>query len=325
VIQANFDRVVAEVQPGRLSGQTLDGKYRLGELLGRGGMGEVYQAVRVADGNELAIKVLYAHLCGDEDLARFRREAAVTAKLPSDHVAQIYELGRCSTGGHHYLAMELLHGEDLAMLLRRRGRLTSAELLPIVDQLARGLEAAHAAGIIHRDLKPQNVFLVGAGDTLRVKLLDFGVARLVEGSELTRSAMLIGSPGYLAPEQAVSELGEVGPRADVFALGTIVYRAVTGQSAFAARTPAAAVYEAVHVDPPPPSKLAAELPADVDLVLALALAKRPTQRYASPTELARDLRAAFTGGLSEHSRDRAAAIDRRRSATGLAPTLVSTA
>jgi serine/threonine protein kinase len=281
--------------------------------------------VRIHDGSELALKVLYAHLCGDEDLARFRREAAVTSKLPPDHVAQIHELGRCRSNGHHYLAMELLHGEDLGMLLRRRGRLTSAELLPIVDQLARGLEAAHAAGVVHRDLKPQNVFLVGTGDTIRVKLLDFGVARLVEGSELTHSAMLIGSPGYLAPEQAVSELGEVGPRADVFALGTIIYRAVTGQSAFAARTPAAAVYEAVHVEPPPPSTLAPELPPDLDLVLALALAKRPTQRYASPTELARDLRAAFSGGLSDQSRDRAAAIERRRSSTGLAPTIASTA
>jgi hypothetical protein len=325
VAQRNLDRVLGEVQPGRLSGQTLDDKYRLGELLGRGGMGEVYQAVRIHDGSELALKVLYAHLCGDEDLARFRREAAVTSKLPPDHVAQIHELGRCRSNGHHYLAMELLHGEDLGMLLRRRGRLTSAELLPIVDQLARGLEAAHAAGVVHRDLKPQNVFLVGTGDTIRVKLLDFGVARLVEGSELTHSAMLIGSPGYLAPEQAVSELGEVGPRADVFALGTIIYRAVTGQSAFAARTPAAAVYEAVHVEPPPPSTLAPELPPDLDLVLALALAKRPTQRYASPTELARDLRAAFSGGLSDQSRDRAAAIERRRSSTGLAPTIASTA
>jgi hypothetical protein len=325
IVQRNLDRVVAEVQPGRLSGHTLDRKYRLGELLGRGGMGEVYQAVRIADGSEVAVKVLYAHLCGAEDLARFQREAAVTARLASDHVAQVHEIGHCSAGGHHYLAMELLRGEDLGMLLRRRGRLGAGELLPIVDQLARGLEAAHAAGIVHRDLKPQNVFLVDRNDSLRVKLLDFGVARLVEGSELTKSAMLIGSPGYLAPEQAVSELGEVGPRADVFALGTIVYRAVTGQSAFAARTPAAAVYEAVHVEPPPPSQLAPELPADIDVVIALALAKRPAQRYASPGELARDLRSAFAGTLPDQTRDRAGALDRRHAAAGLAPTLASTA
>ncbi len=323
VAQRNFDRIVAEVQPGRLSGKTLDGKYKLRELLGRGGMGEVYQAERIG-GGEVAVKVLYQHLCGDEDIARFRREAAVAAKLPADHIAQVHEIGRCAEGGHHYLAMELLRGEDLGMLLRRRGRLPAAELLPIVDGLAAGLESAHAAGVVHRDLKPQNVFLVTAGGELRVKLLDFGVARLLEGSELTRSQMLIGSPGYLAPEQAVSELGEVGPRADVFALGTLIYRALTGQSAFPARTPAAAVYEAVHVDPPPPSALEPALPHDVDAVLALALAKKPPQRYATPSELAKELRAAFAGTLAETTRDRAAAIDRRRSAPAFAPTLAQT-
>jgi hypothetical protein len=325
VAQRNLDRVVAEVQPGRLSGQTIDRKYRLRELLGRGGMGEVYQAERVAGGGDVAIKVLYAHLCDTEDLARFRREAAVAARLPADHVAQVFELGHCAEGGHHYLAMELLRGEDLAMLLRRRVRLTAAELLPIVDQLAAGLEAAHAVGVVHRDLKPQNVFLAGSGDAIRVKLLDFGVARLLEGSELTRSAMLLGSPGYLAPEQAAQELGEVGPRADVFALGTIIYRALTGQSAFSARTTAAAVYEAVHVEPPAPTEVAADLPADVDVVIALALAKKPPQRYATPGELARELRAAFDGSLSDASRARAAALDRRASAPGFAPTLAQSA
>jgi hypothetical protein len=318
VVQRNFDRMIAEVQPGRLSGQTLARKYKLRELLGRGGMGEVYQAERVDGGADVAVKVLYAHLCGDDDLARFRREAAIAARLPADHIAHVHEIGRCSDGGHNYLAMELLRGEDLGMLLRRRGKLPAAELLPIVDELAAGLEAAHAVGVVHRDLKPQNVFL--AGDA-RVKLLDFGVARLLEGSELTRSAMLIGSPGYLAPEQAVTELGEVGPRADVFALGSIVFRALTGQSAFPARTPAAAVYEAVHVDPPPPSAVEPSLPRDVDAVIALALAKKPQQRYATPSELARDLHAAFAGTLSDRARERAAAIDRRRSAPGFAPTL----
>jgi hypothetical protein len=317
VVQRNFDRMIAEVQPGRLSGQTIDRKYKLRELLGRGGMGEVYQAERIGGGGDVAVKVLYAHLCGEDDLARFRREAAIAARLPKDHVAQVHEIGRCAEDGHNYLAMELLHGEDLAMLLRRRIKLPPEELLPIIDQLAAGLESAHAAGVVHRDLKPQNIFLSVAG----VKLLDFGVARLVEGSELTRSAMLIGSPGYLAPEQAVTELGEVGPRADVFALGAIVFRALTGQSAFPARTTAAAVYEAVHVDPPPPSAIEPSLPHDVDVVVALALAKRPQQRYAKPGELARDLRAAFAGTLSDATRERAAAIDRRRSAPGLAPTL----
>jgi serine/threonine-protein kinase len=266
-------------------------------------MGEVYQAERLDGRGEVAVKVLYAHLCSPEDLVRFRREAAIAAKLPAKHIAQVFDVGHSAESGHHYLVMELLRGEDLGTLLRRRSVLPSAELLPIIDQLAAGLASAHALGIVHRDLKPQNIFLVG--NPPHVKLLDFGVARFLEGGELTQSAMLIGSPGYLAPEQATSEYGEVGPRADVFALGTIVYRALTGQSAFAARNPAIAVYEVVHNEPAPPTDVNSQLPPDVDVVLAIALAKKPSQRYATPLELARDLRLAFSGGLGNDARSRA--------------------
>lgn len=321
LVQRNLDRVVAEVQPGRLSGHTLDGAYRLGELLGRGGMGEVYMA-EDRDGRHVAVKVLYAHLCGPDDLERFRREASIAAQLPAEHVARVSAVGRDASGGHHYLVMELLRGEDLGTLLRRRGQLPAVELLPIVDQLARGIEAAHALGIVHRDLKPGNVFLVDAPAGPLVKVLDFGIARLVESSQLTQSAMLIGSPGYLAPEQAASEFGEVGPGADVFALGTIIYRAITGHSAFPARTPAAAVYEAVHREPPPPTRLDATLHSDLDVVLALALAKQPRQRYSTPSELVRDLRAAYAGELEPATRARARAL-RSRPGPALEPTLAA--
>jgi eukaryotic-like serine/threonine-protein kinase len=168
--------------------------------------------------------------------------------------------------------------------------------LPIVSQLAAALEAAHAIGIVHRDLKPGNVFITEDG---KVKLLDFGVARLLDGSDLTRTDLLIGSPGYLAPEQAATEFGEVGPRTDVFALGAIIYRAITGQSAFPARNPGIAIYEAVHSEPPPPSVIEPSLPPAIDAVIARALAKKPAQRYATPGELVRDLRRAFAGELTD--------------------------
>jgi hypothetical protein len=306
--QRELDRAVAEVQPGRLSGKVLSARYRLGELLGRGGMGEVYEAHPVAGGEPVAIKVLYGHLCDPDELERFRREAAIAAKLPAEYVAQVHELGLDPEGGHHYLVMERLRGEDLGTLLRRRAQLPSAELLPIVEQLAAALDAAHAVGVVHRDLKPQNVFLLADSDPPRIKLLDFGVARFSDGSQLTQSSMLIGSPGYLAPEQAVTHFGQVGPRTDVFALGSLVYRAITGHPAFPARNAALAVYEAVYRDPPRPSEHEPALPVDVDDVIALALAKDPRQRYASPGELARDLRAAFACELPPDVRDRARAV-----------------
>jgi tRNA A-37 threonylcarbamoyl transferase component Bud32 len=324
VAQRDLHRVVAAVNPGRLSGQVLDGKYRLGELLGRGGMGEVYQAEEVAGSRHVAVKILYAHLAIPDHLERFRREASIAKKLPATHVAQVFDFGHAPTGDHHYLVLELLIGEDLGTLLRRRTKLPPAELLSIVDQLASGLEVAHAIGVVHRDLKPQNVFLVADPAGPRVKLLDFGVARLIEGSELTQSAMLLGSPGYLAPEQAVQDYGAVGPRADVFALGTIVYRALTGVNAFPARHPAAAVYEAVHIDPPAPSSIVPALSADVDAVVVISMAKDPKERYPTPTDLARDLRAAFAGELDVEVRARANKVTRAKPPSpGLDPTLTA--
>ncbi len=322
--QRDLDRVVAAVKPGRLSGEVIHGKYRLGELLGRGGMGEVYRAIEIKTTRAVAVKVLYAHLALPEHLERFRREASIAQKLPATHVAQVFDFGHAPTGDHHYLVLELLIGEDLGMLLRRRIKLPADELLSIVDQLASGLEVAHAGGIVHRDLKPQNVFIVADPAGPRVKLLDFGVARLIEGSELTQSAMLLGSPGYLAPEQAVQDFGAVGPQADVFALGTIVYRALTGENAFPARHPAAAVYEAVHIDPVPPSSIDATVSADIDAVVVLAMAKNPRERYATPTELARDLRAAFAGTLDSAVRARANKVTRAKPPSpGLDPTITA--
>ncbi|CAN5766989.1 hypothetical protein BH11MYX3_BH11MYX3_06740 [soil metagenome] len=324
VVQRDLQLVAAAVKPGRLSGEILHGKYRLGELLGRGGMGEVYQAVEIKGARAVAVKILYAHLALPDHLERFRREASIAQKLPAVHVAQVFDFGHAPRGDHHYLVLELLIGEDLGTLLRRRSKLPADELLSIVDQLASGLEVAHAGGIVHRDLKPQNVFLVADPAGPRVKLLDFGVARLLEGSELTQTSMLLGSPGYLAPEQAVQDFGAVGPQADVFALGTIVYRALTGQNAFPARHPAAAVYEAVHIDPAVPSSIDDTITADVDAVVLLAMAKNPRERYVTPTELARDLRAAFAGELDGEVRARAGKVTRAKPPSpGLDPTITA--
>jgi predicted Ser/Thr protein kinase len=307
--RSELRRVAEEARLGRLSGATL-GSYLVEELLGRGGMGEVY-AARGKRGapREVAIKLLHLHLGSDIGTrARFRREAEVVLKMPADTVARVHDICT-SEDGYDYIVMERLRGEDLAALLRRQERLPVDQVVALVERIAVALDAAHALGVVHRDLKPQNVFVCtsprpdGGPD---VRLLDFGVARLLDNtmtSGMTATAAIIGTPGYMAPEQVTA--AEVGPPADVFALGAIIYRALTGKPAFPARSAAGAVDELLHLDPPPPTGLVPGLNPDVDLVVALALAKDQRKRYGRAGELAADLRLAREGRLAEPARARA--------------------
>lgn len=197
------ERLVEEVRMGRLSGHVLEARYELQEVLGRGGMGEVYQARDLESGARVAVKVLHSHLEESRTMIeRFQREAAAASRLPSEHVAKVLGFGHDADAGH-FIVMELLIGEDLAALLRRRGALPCQEVVRLVAEIAHAPEAAHAAAIVHRDVKPQNVFLISgtAGRAVQVELLDFGVCRLLDavGGTLTMNAMMLGSPGYLAP------------------------------------------------------------------------------------------------------------------------------
>lgn len=297
---------------GRQSGRTIDGRYRLGELIGRGGMGAVYSAVRKIDGRRVALKLLHAHLT-DVPLVieRFRREVNAVAKLPPARVVPPLDVG-VSPEGHHYLVMDLLLGEDLAQRLSRAPRLSVRETVVLVAQIAEALDAAAELGIVHRDVKPRNIFLVGEpGGVVDARLLDFGICRLLDvalAPAAHRTAALLGTPGYLAPEQVAESFGEVGPQTDVFALGAVAYRALTGESAFPSRQPAVAAYEALNHHPAPAHQLRDELTEDVGLVLALALAKDPKQRYGRASELARDLAAAADGRLPPAARERARAL-----------------
>jgi serine/threonine protein kinase len=297
-------RAVDETQQGgRLCGQVIADTYQLTELIGSGGMGEVYCGRRLSDGVPVAVKVLHVHLVDQAEMReRFRREAQLVARIPDTHVARVLDCG-ATVDGQLFIVMEYLRGEDLGSLLRRRGQLSLDEIVPLVDKIAAALEAAHAAGVVHRDLKPQNVFLVdGTGE---VKLLDFGIARLNESDGLTLTSELLGTAGYMAPEQARGVSSDIGPHTDVFALASILYRALTGVCPFPSRSTAAAVYETLHLVPPPPSTIVEALPTDVDDVLTVGLAKRASERYARATELARDLGLAARGQLDERSRARA--------------------
>jgi len=244
-------------------------------------------------------------LSSQQHLRRFQREAEIIASLRSKHVVRLYHVGIDGTGdAPAYIAMELLEGHDLAFELRRDRRLDHERVLTLVDHVADALTEAAASEIVHRDLKPQNLFAVDAGGATTWKVLDFGVSKLERSGTLTHGNV-VGTPGYMAPEQARG--GDVAPTADVFALAVIAYRALTGRPAFSGRELPRVLFDVCYVQPMQPSKLV-PLPDDVERVLALGMAKNPKERIATAAEFAAGLRAAFEGGLDGAFRRRADAL-----------------
>jgi len=295
-----LDRAVG-AGDGRWSGERI-GRWRLGRLLGRGGMGEVYAATGDA-GEEAALKLLLVDSQAELQAGRrFEQEAAVMMSLTSPHVVRVLEVSHARPG-QPYIAMERLDGSSLAAILRKRRTLPCAEVVELVLHAADALEAARARGVVHRDLKPPNLFWVEA--TRIWKVLDFGISKLAGSSgTLTRGAP-IGTPGYMAPEQAAGK--DVDHRADVFGLAAVAYRAITGTPPFSAEDPAATLFNVLYRQPSRPSELE-DVPADVELVLALGLAKRPEARFGRALDLAHALRDAASGRLEAAERDRALAL-----------------
>jgi hypothetical protein len=292
-----LDRQMRIGGPGRYSEQVV-GSYRLGNLLGRGGMGEVYDAVNVHTSGAAAVKLLHPSALGDEAaLGRFMREATVAAKLRSPHVAAVLEVGT-TAGEVPFIAMERLTGDDLACQLRKVRRLGPPEVIALVRQVAAALNEAHAAGVIHRDLKPSNLFLA-EGATPTWKVLDFGVSKVAGHGGTLTAGRIVGTPGYMSPEQARSET--VDKRADTFSLASITYRCLTGHPPFTGKDVPSTLYEVASKMPTQPSQLA-DLPRDVDRVLAIGLAKDPRHRFPDATSLADALVAAFAERLSEDLR-----------------------
>ena len=288
---------------GRYTG-TMVGSFKLGTVVGRGAMGEVYSAERLSDGRLAAVKLLTDHALGDEALVkRFLREADIVSKLRVPNVVELLEAGSTADGAP-YLAMELLVGHDLAWHLRQRTRLPLADVVTMVEQIALGLEAAHAAGIVHRDLKPSNLFLHEREPPAAPvwKILDFGVGKLRDsGGTLTEGA-LVGTLGYMAPEQIQSATADA--RSDVFALGVVAYRTLTGHPPFGVEQ-VRAMFEVVSRQPSAPSTILRGVPPDVDRAIAIALAKKAEERFASAAELARTLEAASRDELPSAVRARA--------------------
>jgi eukaryotic-like serine/threonine-protein kinase len=283
---------------GRLTGQTV-GKYQLGRILGRGGMGEVYAATHVGTNAEVAVKLLHPTIAQNEEhVARFLREAHATAQVPNEHVAQVFDVGQ-SDAGIPFIVMELLEGHDLGFYLRKSPQLDLPQVVEMVEQSALALAAVREAGVVHRDLKPANLFLT---DTLprKWKVLDFGLSKVFGMDALTRDNA-VGTPSYMAPEQLREE--EVDHLADLYALTAVAYRAITGRPPFSGDAIGQVLLDVLGTMPPNPSHIA-KIPIEVELVLAIGLAKQRRDRFASIEELSRALRAAYEGRLDETTRKR---------------------
>jgi serine/threonine-protein kinase len=285
-VRAELDRALKVGGPGRYSDQVV-GSYRLGTLIGRGGMGEVYEGTSVHDGREAAVKLLHPSTLADpQQVQRFVRETEVAARISCPNVVSVLEVGT-TAGEIPFLAMERLRGFDLAHQLRRHRTLPIAQVVEMVSQIANGLEAARTAGIVHRDLKPHNLFLAEKDQQFTWKVLDFGVSKLTSHHGTLTQGHVVGTPGYMAPEQARGD--DVDHRADVYSLAAIIYRSLTGHPPFTGKDVPSTLYDVVYKQPTQPSVLA-QLPSDVDRIIAIGMAKSAGDRFATADALA----AAFT-------------------------------
>jgi serine/threonine-protein kinase len=265
--------------------------YEVEAVLGRGGVGVVYKARQVRLNRTVALKMLLAgEYAGPRDLERFLREAEAEAGLRHPHIVQVHDVGEHE--GRPYFTMEFLEGGSLAQKLQgapQPGRQAAA----LVATLAGAVQVAHQGGVVHRDLKPGNV-LLGADGT--PKISDFGLARRLEGGAgLTLSGVPMGTPSYMAPEQARGQTRAVGPAVDVYALGAILYELLTGRPPFRGETPAETVLQVINQDPAPPSRLNARVPRDLETICLKCLHKDPQRRYPTAAALADDLQRFLRG------------------------------
>lgn len=264
--------------------------YEILGVLGKGGMGVVYQARDRKLKRVVALKMILSGSHADEaDLARFRTEAEAIARLQHPNIVQIYEVGEQQ--GLPFLTLEFCAGGSLEKRLNGTP-LPAADASPLVETLARAVHAAHTAGILHRDLKPANVLLAGDGTP---KVTDFGLAKKLDEVGQTQSNAVVGTPSYMAPEQAGSRNRTLGPTADVYALGVILYECLTGRPPFRAATPLETLLQVMHDEPVAPRLLNPKTPRDLETIALMAMAKEPGRRYATAQELADDLRAYAEG------------------------------
>lgn len=279
-------------------------RYRLGEVIGSGGMSEVFAATDTLLGRDVAIKMLRPEMARDVSFReRFRKEAQNSGRLNHPNIVAVYDTGEVDDDGLAipYIVMERVHGRTLRDIVREDGPLPSREAAEVLIPAAHALQASHDAGIIHRDIKPANIMLTNTG---QVKVMDFGIARALDDSTsaMTQTSAVIGTAQYLSPEQAQGKPADA--RSDVYALGCVMYEAVTGHTPFEGETPFAVAYQHVQEEPVPPSESLtpdALTPTDrvnLDAVVLTAMAKDPSDRYQSAQEISEDLDRMRTGGVT---------------------------
>ncbi|WKD56617.1 Serine/threonine-protein kinase PknB [Corynebacterium capitovis DSM 44611] len=288
-------------------------RYELGEIIGTGGMSDVYAVTDTVLGRRVALKMLKIDMARDENFReRFRREAQNSARLNHPNIVAVYDTGEVDTEGVAvpYIVMELVHGHNLRDMIRGDGPFdphSAAELLCPVTQ---ALQASHDAGIIHRDIKPANIMVTNTGE---VKVMDFGIARALNDSTsaMTQTSAVIGTAQYLSPEQARGKPAD--GRSDVYALGCVMYEMVTGRPPFEGESPFAVAYQHVQEDPEPPSSLIPGLAeneaVNVDAVILTAMAKHPADRYQSAAEMGSDLERLARGAVTQAARNHLAFDD----------------
>ncbi len=302
-----------------LVGQTVEGRYKVERIIGKGGMGTVYACRHVVVGKTLAMKVLRVGADKSEDvLQRFVREAQMANLVRSRHIIEITDFGQLQNGAF-FVVMELLEGFDLSNAMRER-KLDRAQMIHVFAQIASTLQLAHDKGIVHRDLKPDNVFLVNeSGDPLFVKLLDFGIAKIVHGDGankqgLTETGVILGTPYYMSPEQARAE--QIDHRSDIYSLGVMMYRAFTGKLPFMADSTMGVLTRHITDAPEPPSKLNVD-PLTERLILR-CMEKRRDDRFQNMSEVVEALNALPKGAVPA-GREEPTVYDRgRASSTGAA-------
>ena len=287
-----------EVEPD-LIGSEVDGRYRVIELIGEGGMGKVYLAEHVEIGKRVALKVLHPSYSRMPDLVeRFRREARAASKIGHPNIVDVTDSGTTADGSV-YFVMEYLEGVELGSVIEREGALDVARALKITGQICRALSAAHREGIIHRDLKPENIFLITRDGTADVvKVLDFGIAKTTEAEaarerRLTSPGMAMGTPEYMSPEQAAGRTADA--RCDVYALGAIMYEMVTGVPPYSGDNFMEILTKKATQDPPPPLSVRGDLPPQVSELAMAAMARSPNDRPQTMEALEYELNKCLAG------------------------------